>query len=105
MAQSVWAPSTTRESKKISNNPPRKTPKQQTWAKEIKWKPPDLNGFKTNFDGAMFKDTGEAGLARLGVVIRNHEGEIIAALSERIPQPPSVNCLELLAARWAAIFV
>ena len=50
----------------------------------------------------MFKDTGEAGL---GVVIRNHEGEIIAALSERIPQPPSVNCLELLAARWAAIFV
>lgn len=84
------------------HQPPRKTPKQQTRAKEIKWKPPDLNGFKTNFDGAMFKDSGEAGL---GVVIQNHEGEIIAALSERIPQPPSVNCLELLTGRWASIFV
>ena len=29
----------------------------------------------------------------------------ITALSEKIPQPPSVTCLELLAARRAAIFV
>ena len=45
---------------------------------------------------------GEAGL---GVVIWDHAGEIIAALSEKIPQPPLVTCLELLAARRAAIFV
>lgn len=45
---------------------------------------------------------GEAGL---GVVIRNHLGEIIAVLFEKMPQPPSVTCLELLAARRAAIFV
>ena len=79
-----------------------KLPKQQTHAKEVKWTPPDLNSFKTNFDGAMFTNTGEA---CLGVVIRNHVGEIIVALSEKILQPPSVTCLELLATRQAAIFV
>ena len=50
----------------------------------------------------MFTDKGKAGL---GVVIRNHAGEIIAALSEKIPQPPLVTCLELLVARHATIFV
>ena len=44
----------------------------------------------------MFHDSGEAGL---GVVIRNHEGEVMASLSEKIPPPPSVTQLELLAAR------
>jgi len=41
----------------------------------------------------MFHDSGEAGL---GVVIRNHEGEVMASLSEKIPLPPSVTQLELL---------
>ena len=45
------------------------------------------------------------GEASLGVVIRDHAGEIIAALSKKIPQPPSVTCLELLVARRVAIFV
>ena len=46
----------------------------------------------------MFTNKGEAGL---GVVIRNHAGETLVALSEKIPQPPSITCLELLAARRA----
>ncbi|XP_075645391.1 uncharacterized protein LOC142616416 [Castanea sativa] len=50
----------------------------------------------------MFTDKGEAGLS---VVICNHAGEIIVALFEKIPQPPSVICLELLVVRRAAIFV
>ena len=50
----------------------------------------------------MFTDKGEAGM---GVVIRNHAGEIIIALFEKIPLPPSVTCLELLAVRHVAIFV
>ena len=79
-----------------------KSPRQQARPKAVKWTPPDQHSFKTNFDGALFSDTGEAGL---GVVIRDHAGEIIAALSEKIPQPPLVTCLELLAARRAAIFV
>ena len=76
--------------------------KNQSHAKEKKWKPPKFNCFKTNFDGAMFTDKGEASL---GMVIRNHAGKIIAALSEKIPQPSSITCLELLAARHVAIFV
>jgi len=55
--------------------------KNQSHAKEKKWKPPEFNCFKTNFDGAMFTDKGEASL---GVVIRNHAGKIIAALFEKI---------------------
>ncbi|XP_065624792.1 uncharacterized protein LOC136065488 [Quercus suber] len=77
-------------------------PRQQARAKEAKWIPPDLHSFKTNFDGAMFTDTGKASL---GVVIQDHAGEIITAFSEKIPQPPSVTYLELLAARGVAIFV
>ena len=79
-----------------------KSSRQQSRPKTIKWTPPNQHSFKTNFDGAIFSDKGEAGL---GVVIQDHAGEIIAALSEKIPQPPSVTCLELLVARQAAIFV
>ncbi|KAK9987375.1 hypothetical protein SO802_032326 [Lithocarpus litseifolius] len=50
----------------------------------------------------MFSDAGEAGI---GAVIRNREGEVMAALSEKIPQPSSVTLLEVLAARQAAIFI
>lgn len=53
----------------------------------VKWKPPNQHGFKKFFDGGMFQDFGEVGL---GVVIRNHEGELMAALSKKkkIPNPP-----------------
>ena len=79
-----------------------KSPRKQARQKAVKWTPPDQHSFKTNFDGALFSDTGEAGW---GVVIRDHAGEIIAALSEKIPQPPLVTCLELFATRRVAIFV
>ena len=68
----------------------------------IKWKPPDADCFKTNFEGAVFTDTGEAGI---GVVIRNSKDEVMASLSEKIPNPPSIVLLELLAARRAALFI
>ncbi|KAL0013108.1 hypothetical protein SO802_000177 [Lithocarpus litseifolius] len=61
----------------------------------MKWSPPVQCEYKTNFDGAMFSDTAEAGI---GVVIRNKEGEVMAAFSEKIPQPSSVTMLEMLAA-------
>ena len=48
---------------------------------DIKWKPPDTDYFKVNFDGAMFDDTNEAGI---GVIIRNNHGEVMASLSEKI---------------------
>ncbi|XP_030963939.1 uncharacterized protein LOC115985110 [Quercus lobata] len=66
-----------------------------------KWKPPLLNSYKTNFDGAMFNESDEVGI---GVVIRNCKGELMAALLEKIQKPQSVVALEMLAARRAALF-
>ena len=51
---------------------------------------------KVNFDGAMFGESDEAGI---GVVIRNSNDEVRAALSEKIKKPPTVEILELLAAK------
>ena len=56
---------------------------------------------KANFDGAVFADSGEAGV---GVVIQNENGEVMAALSEKIALPSSVEVLEMVAARTAAVF-
>ena len=56
---------------------------------------------KANFDGAVFADSGEA---VVGVVIQNENGEVMAALSEKIALPSSVEVLEMVAARRAAVF-
>lgn len=54
-----------------------------------------------NFDGAIFENLALAGL---GIVIRDEQGLIITALSQRIPLPNSVNMVEALAARRSLIF-
>lgn len=54
-----------------------------------------------NFDGAIFENLALAGL---GIVIRDEQGLIIIALSQRIPLPNSVNMVEALAVRRALIF-
>ena len=48
-----------------------------------------------NYDGAVFKDSNEAGL---GVVIQYDKGEVMAILAEKILLPTSVELLESLAA-------
>ena len=68
----------------------------------IKWRPPVDGTYKTNFDGAVFAESEEAGI---GVIIRDFQGLVIAALAEKIPYPGSVEVLEALAARRAARFV
>ena len=75
---------------------------KQTRTARVKWTAPNRNGYETNFDSAMFHDSGEAGL---GLVIWNHEGEVMAGLSEKIPFPPSVTQLELIVARRVALLV
>ena len=79
------------------NEERRRTP----WGK-TKWSPPPPGMYKTNFDCAVFEDSGEAGI---GVVIRNFAGEVMASLSEKIPLPATVEAVEMLAARRAVKFV
>ena len=66
-----------------------------------KWCPPAAGLVKINFDGAWYNESEKAGL---GVVIRNGEGLVLAAMFEQIVKPPSVELLELLAARRAISF-
>ncbi|KAL0012228.1 hypothetical protein SO802_007336 [Lithocarpus litseifolius] len=65
------------------------------------WLPPLPTQYKANSDGAIFQDTGLAGI---GVVIRDFEGMVLAALSERIPLPSTVEDVEALACRKAISF-
>lgn len=67
----------------------------------IKWRPPVSATYKTNYDSAVFIDSGEAGI---GVVVRNARGEVMAALSKKISYPGTVELLKALAARRAAKF-
>jgi len=56
---------------------------------------------KINFDGALF---GESDSVGIGVVIRNSEGGVLVALSEKIMKPQSAELVEILAARRAVLF-
>ena len=68
----------------------------------IRWRPPLGELYKTNYDGAVFRESGEASI---GVVVRDAKGEVIAALAKKSTYPGSVLMLEALAARRAAKFV
>ena len=78
----------------------RKLPHRQLTSSP-RWHPPNAGSVKTNYDGAMFGESDNAGI---GVVIRNCEGQALAAFSEKIAKPPTVEILELLAARRAISF-
>ena len=69
-------------------------------ATTVCWRPPCENWVKINFDGALF---GESESAGIGVVIRNSEGEIMAALFEKIVKPQAAELMEILAARRAVL--
>ena len=60
-----------------------------------KWEPPPPSQLKVNFDGAVFRETEEAGL---GVVVRDSHGKVLASLAEKIKFPSSSNEVEALAA-------
>lgn len=49
----------------------------------IKWKTPEGSVVKTNFDGAMFAKSDQAGI---GVVVRIQRGQVMAALAEKNTQ-------------------
>ncbi|XP_050290021.1 uncharacterized protein LOC126728200 [Quercus robur] len=66
-----------------------------------RWSPPLAGTYKANFDAALFEELHCAGL---GVVYRDHLGQVIAALSQRISLPSTVEMAEALAARRAMEF-
>ena len=59
-----------------------------------KWLAPSSDSFKINFDGAVFK---ERDRARIGVIIRDCHGLVMASMSQIIPLPLIVVELETLA--------
>ena len=65
------------------------------------WLPPPLLQLKANYDGAIFNNLD---CASLGIVIRNSEGLVIAALLEKVTLPPFVDDLEALAWRRSVTF-
>ena len=70
-------------------------------ARVVCWKPPPPGVVKINFDGAIFSTQSSAGL---GVIIRDHAGLVLAALSQSIPLPTSVETVEVMAGRRALLF-
>ena len=61
-----------------------------------RWSPPPDGSYKANFDAALFEELCCAGL---GVVYHDHSGQVIAALSQRIGLPCTVEMAEDLATR------
>ena len=49
--------------------------------KHTRWKPPERDYYKVNYDGATFEQQGKASL---GVVIRNSNGEVMASMSQLV---------------------
>lgn len=66
--------------------------------KHIRWKSPNLGDFKVNYDGTIFSKQGRA---KLGVVICNSKGAIMASLSQQFPLLTAVTQVEALAVRRA----
>ena len=62
----------------------KKVPQVAAYSEDIRWKPPTYGLYKINFDGALFADQA---CASLGVVIRDSEGQIIGALSQKVRHP------------------
>ena len=77
-------------------------PEEPTSTLAIKWQPPSRHNFKINYDGAVFKETNEAGI---GVVVRNKAGHIMALLVQKVRYPQSVESIEAWAAKCAVQFV
>ncbi|XP_075658761.1 uncharacterized protein LOC142628577 [Castanea sativa] len=81
--------------------PKRQLQSRRADGQHVQWQPPPVTKFKVNFDEAVFKEDKQAGL---GVVIRNHQGQVIASLSENVVLPPSIEDVEALVAVRAVSF-
>ena len=76
-------------------------PLERRAALAVNWSPPSENLVKINYDKALF---GESNGAGIGVVICNSEGEVMAALFEKIVKPQVAESVEILTPRHAVLF-
>lgn len=51
---------------------------------QVRWAPPPAGTYKANFDATIFEELNCAGL---GVVYRDHFGQVIATLSQKVGLP------------------
>ena len=65
------------------------------------WKPLNPSMFKINFDGAVFKNDNKSGI---GVVIRDHQGLVIASLAQQLSHAFQALKIEVLVAAQAITF-
>ncbi|KAF5953034.1 hypothetical protein HYC85_010978 [Camellia sinensis] len=65
---------------------------------DVQWSAPEDGWVKINFNGARFRDLQ---MVRVGAIIWNHSGEVMAALSEQFPFWVDANCVEAFAASKA----
>ena len=65
------------------------------------WKPPLQSIFKLNFNAAIFS---ESNSSWFGGIIRNDKGEVMAAMSAKVPSLSSSEEAEMLACRKAMEF-
>ena len=63
-------------------------PRMAVQSMDLHWKSPEPGFYKVNFDGALFLDQR---CASFGVVVRDLAGLVIAALSQRVRLPGSVD--------------
>ena len=61
----------------------------------VRWLPSEENCYKENFDAAMFESLGYTGIK---VMVRNHRGEVMVALSQKIELRQTVKLAEAQAA-------
>ena len=59
-----------------------------------RWKPPSADLVKININGVVFPDENKSGI---GVVIRNHEGQVLASQSLKLHQVYSPGVIEAMA--------
>ena len=65
------------------------------------WHPPQTSQHKVNYDGALFREIWQAGI---GVVVRDADGRVCGALSDRTRLPGTVEEVEAIACREAVRF-
>ena len=70
-------------------------------ARAVQWKPPPPGMVKVNFNDAIFSTHSSTGL---GMIIQDQAGLVLAALSQKIPLPTSMETVEVTAARRALLF-